>query len=628
MGIESVLLGLFPIVFLTVSLSGVKIEKGKSFRSDFWDVTDAKNLEAIAACFIVLHHLTQKVSDYGRIEKGPINGMNSVGIFFTSVFFFFSGYGLYRSYQQKPGYLNTFFQKRIMKLCIPFVLTNWIYAIFMAAFSDRVPRFFDFCTSLMGFTLMNTNAWFMVEIILLSLCFYVAFQRCKSERAAIRTITIFASLMVLVGLLSGHDTSRVNGHWFLGEWWYNTTLLFPIGIAVARHKERLCTIFERYYGRLLVSSLLLFAMFHLGNEAVSFDGGYYWEGKIGFFIRLISLLIQVTASILFILLLLLVTMKCCIDNKFLRGVGTISLELYLIHGLFLHYLSREYYESDVLYFLFAIGYSALAAVLLHVAIVHLYEWYEIWNRERREVKENGYQTYSYEKKKRVKAHMLAGRIVSLLCILICVATLVSGVYEAYQYYIVDKRYFEQEMQLLANAQVGDTVSFGGLNINTETLQREAVTWYVAQKEDQRLLLVCDYAIPYYYHQQKKSVTYETAMVRDVLKEGIYNLLFDDYEREKILVDEETHDQLFLLSAKQAGELLDEKHMVVRELAALDSRVYYYNDKEAYIWWWLRDTNEEKEKAWVVRKEGTIDRDGEYVSKASGGVRPAIWVSVK
>lgn len=626
--LTQIILALFPITLIVILLAGVEMEKGDHVRKNFWCYEDAKNMQAVAAFFIVLHHLTQAISQYGQIDKGPINGMNSVGILFTSVFFFFSGYGLFISYQTKENYLDTFFRNRIMKILIPFVFTNWIYAIVMAAFSNRIGSVFDFCTSLMGFTLMNTNAWFLVEILLYYTVFYYAFKKCHSEKNAVAVLWGVSIAIIFAGLLLGHDRTRVNGHWFMGEWWYNTTMMFPAGILVARQKEKIAQLFQKKYERKLYAVLLLFCLSYLIEEMILDHGGYYIEGWFGLFHCLLSLVSQSVLCCLFLLLLLLLQMKCRFGNRLLSAMGTISLDMYLIHGIFRDYLSRDYYGSDVLYFLFVIGYSALGAVILHALLAFFHDCYKDWLVERKFIKENGYQAYTYEKMKRVKRFMWSIRMVGALLVAICIATVVSGIYVGYSYFVTDKRFYKQEMSLLAQAQEGDTVVFGGFNINTETPERETLTWLVVKRQGDNLLLVCDYAIPYYYNQQQESVTYETAMVRDVMNEGIIDIIFTDYEKPHLVKDAETQDALFLLSADQAEEYLDEAHFRVKTLGVLDARNFFAAERDKYIWWWLRDSNKQEQKAWIVTKDGEIDREGKYVNNASGGVRPAMWISVR
>lgn len=623
---SQILLALFPVLLLGILLFGVKVEAKGQIRETFWDLTDAKNLQAVAAFFIVLHHLTQSITDYGRIDKGPITGLNSVGILFTSIFFFFSGYGLYSSLHTKEDYLSHFFRNRVMKVLIPFVLTNWIYAILMASFYQRISSIFDFCTSLLGFTLMNTNAWFVVEILLYYIVFYFAFKKCKNERNAMSVMWSVSVLIMLVGLLAGHDRTRVNGHWFMGEWWYNTTFMFPLGLTIAKNKSRVSSFLKQKFAIRFYVTFAVFILAYFVSEYIIDRGGYYFEGWYGLFHSMLSLLGQMILCSLFLILILMVNMKCCFDNDLLRLMGSISLEIYLIHGAFSDYLSREFYKSDDIYFLFVIGYSILGAMLLHVAIATIYDCYKIWLEEYRFIKENGYKAYTYEKMKRVKRFMWGVRLVIVLLITICVSTVVSGVYEAYQFYVVDKNYFENEMQLLTDARQGDTVSFGGFNINTETREREAVTWYVAKRENNRLLLVCDYAIAYYFNQKKVGVTYENANVVQVLNEGIYYTLFDSYEKPYILGEQE-NTKLFLLSADEVNTYLDSEHMRVKKIAVLDSRVYFASEKDKYLWWWLSDTTPKEQKAWVVTRDGEIDMQGRLVNNASGGVRPAMWITV-
>lgn len=78
---------------------------------------------------IILHHLTQTVTQYGQIYKSVIVVMVYLGVYFTGMFFFFSGYGLYTSFLNKEDYLKNFLRKRLPAVLILFYTTNTIFVV-------------------------------------------------------------------------------------------------------------------------------------------------------------------------------------------------------------------------------------------------------------------------------------------------------------------------------------------------------------------------------------------------------------------------------------------------------------------------------------------------------------------
>ena len=233
---SDILLVLFPIIIFTILFAGAKVRRTEESSGEAWSLGQAKAMQVFAALMVILHHMVQRITNYGAIDKGPVTAWNSFGTLCTSVFFFFSGFGLFKSYKTKENYLEGMLRKRLPKILIPFFVTNIIYLIFVS--KGKVSNALDIVTSLVGFTLLNSNAWFIVELTVLYTLFYLCFRKAGSDCKAICWLTIFTTILVIAALLLGHDTTKIRGHWFMGEWWYNTTLIFIMGILFAKYESR------------------------------------------------------------------------------------------------------------------------------------------------------------------------------------------------------------------------------------------------------------------------------------------------------------------------------------------------------------------------------------------------------
>lgn len=101
-------LSVFMAFLVLVLVLGCKIAKKGEFHEDFMEYSVVKGLQGFAALGVILHHVTQEVTQYGRYYKGVINVFVDAGVLFTGLFFFFSGYGLIVSLKNKENYLNGF----------------------------------------------------------------------------------------------------------------------------------------------------------------------------------------------------------------------------------------------------------------------------------------------------------------------------------------------------------------------------------------------------------------------------------------------------------------------------------------------------------------------------------------
>jgi peptidoglycan/LPS O-acetylase OafA/YrhL len=84
--------------------------------------------------------------------------------------------------------------------------------------------------------------------------------------------------------------------------------------------------------------------------------------------KFMTLSCQLPMVITFVLLILLITMKIQFKNKILDFLGMISLEIYLLHGLFLDQFSingQVAITDPFLYTLAVIGASIVLATVVH-----------------------------------------------------------------------------------------------------------------------------------------------------------------------------------------------------------------------------------------------------------------------
>ena len=359
------LLLLFPIIIFVILFAGADVAKKGEYTEDAWGLDQAKALRVFAALMVMLHHLVQTISQYGNVDKGPVTIWNSLGILFTSVFFFFSGFGLYKGYRTKPDYLKGFLRRRLLTIYIPFQITNILYLIVF--WNSKVKGVGDAITSFFGLTLINSNAWFVVELLLLYIAFFICFRYARSEKTAIICLTGFTVFMVVGSLLLGHYNSPVR-HWFRGEWWYNTTLIFILGILVAKYESRVKAFLMKGYRFILPALAVLFAGWYLLEEFILSRFGYYqeWEGHPGYGAKFLSLPFQVILCAIFVFLLLHISLKVRYKNRVLLFLGGISFEIYLIHEMFRELLPGGPGRAlpDILYLALVYILSVVAACLL------------------------------------------------------------------------------------------------------------------------------------------------------------------------------------------------------------------------------------------------------------------------
>ncbi|MBR1906183.1 MAG: acyltransferase [Clostridiales bacterium] len=321
------------IALALILLIGIKPSKLREWQEEPLSLDKSKAIQGFAAVAIIVHHLAQELAQ----DAGAIGFFTELGVLFVGIFFFFSGYGLYTSLKMKENYLKGFLKKRLVTILIPFYMC---ILVFTAAACIGGMKFtpVQLLGILSGWFLLNQHMWYIVEIAILYIAFYIIYRLIKNRTAATVVMGIFVIAMMAGSLVLCHGKDMSASGWFQGEWWYNSSFLFVIGIIVSKHSEGLRKIARKGYIVLLVIFGALTGL--LGPQTQYMLKNYsYWSEIPGetraILDKLRCLSVQLPWIICFVMFLLLVMMRVRFGNPVLKFLGSISLELYLIHNLFL-----------------------------------------------------------------------------------------------------------------------------------------------------------------------------------------------------------------------------------------------------------------------------------------------------
>lgn len=323
------------------------ISQGK-WNEKYWDAAECKALRGIAAIGIILHHMAQKTAaswvpaEYVRHGLDPFVNL---GYILVGIFFFCSGYGLYLSVKAKQDYLTGFIGKHFRPIVFCYIISNCIFYLVGGVYS--------------GYN------WYIYAILYMYLAFFLCFKFCKKERTAIILLTLCALAYIVFC-----------DFFAIGTWCYNTIGIFVVGLVFAKYRE---SIVEKIRQRYVLQLVIMFAV-----TAVAFAGallladaqaGTEVRGLYNLY-RIMMVLVQFIASSMFSILLFDVNQRMSVSCKVLEFLGSMSLELYLMHVLFVemfsYYFVSEYNES-VAYIQNPFLY-ALVVLVLSVVSAYALTW--------------------------------------------------------------------------------------------------------------------------------------------------------------------------------------------------------------------------------------------------------------
>ena len=344
----------YPVLFLLIFFKAKLFGKNQ-WNDDFLSLKQTKAIQGFLAICIIFHHLSQKTAASWISPQYIVHGLDpfvNVGFLFVSAFFFFSGYGLFISYKTKENYLTEFLKKHLGTLFLALITTNLFYLAGRSWLQNdfSIKLYFSIGEPFQ----LNPYAWYVLTLMFFYLIFYISFKFAKTETAAI----IFTSLGVLIYILFCDFL-------IYGTWWYNSVPAFIIGLIFAQHKDKIIEHLKKSY----ILYILIFLIISIGAFSITLIN----SDNIN---RLVILISQMICSISFVLTLLLLGMKIQIGNKALFFLGSFTLELYLLHGLFVQMfsycfisensVSPYYIKSLPLYVLTVLVISIPLAFLVHI----------------------------------------------------------------------------------------------------------------------------------------------------------------------------------------------------------------------------------------------------------------------
>ena len=321
------------------------VPKG-AWNEEFTSLKQTKALLGIMALGVAFHHLAQKTCapwlPYRYIVKG-LDFFLPLGYLFVAVFLFCSGLGLYKSLHTKPDYLKFFFRRRVLPVIAAFYLSEWIFTAVRLLTGEKMDAV-KILWNLSGLHMANEYSWYVIVIPFFYLVFWAAFRSCRREGTAVFWVFLFTLAYTVLGALIDHQSDW----WMRGEWWYNSIILFPLGLLFAKYEQPVVRFIKKgYWFWLLFFAVAAFLLFFLSDDLVSFRWGYYGEHGAALKVphRLMSAGIQWLSCTAFVAFLFLLLMKVKLGNKALAWIGGMSLEFYLMHGLFVQLFGYQFLDS-------------------------------------------------------------------------------------------------------------------------------------------------------------------------------------------------------------------------------------------------------------------------------------------
>ena len=332
---------------LPVAMAGLGIYKARPVKpisgihEDYISLETGRSLRGVLAVSVILHHLARSTSG-GTV----FHAFSFVGFLCVAVFFFLSGYGLQKAHMRSENYRKRFLLKRLPQVLLPYLVAIGLFYVLYGLCGE----WYSFGKIVDGFVIGDPivkYSWYVVCILVFYVVYWLLMVIFKRHflGMVIGAVVWYAGYVIFCVKMG------------YGAYWYNACPLLIVGMLWAYKESAILAAVKKHYILWCAGAALVFVAGILGKYKA--DALLPLPG--------IKTVCEALAAIAFVVCVLLFLMKVKIGNKALAFLGDMSLELYLVQGLFIVGLrsSLAYIENETVFILAALFGSLALAALLH-----------------------------------------------------------------------------------------------------------------------------------------------------------------------------------------------------------------------------------------------------------------------
>ena len=336
----------FYLAILILILTGIKVCKN-GYHSDYLSKTNTNAIKGVFLLFIVISHSLVYVTKCGyELNSFGDNIINFIyyrgGQLVVVMFLFYSGYGIGESYKRKgETYVKQMPTHRILTTLLNFDVAVLFFAITCLCLSIPFTTK-HFLLSLIAWESIGNSNWYIFCILL---CYFISFVTLKFTNNKRNSIIITCVLVIISTFILSL---------YKGFWWYNTMWAYGAGFAYSIYKEDIeSRIQNKYLTYLCFMAILFFLLFVTPYEyrGIKFN----------------------VLSIVFALLVTIITMKVTLSNQVLIWIGKNLFPMYIYQRIPMIFLSNKYGvftgNNPILF--------VVISIIITVAISYFYKYWKI-----------------------------------------------------------------------------------------------------------------------------------------------------------------------------------------------------------------------------------------------------------
>lgn len=294
---DIVLLLIFILLFVNIQF--------KTERDDYMDKKQTTNINGFFLLIVFAIHYNQYVELNSELDRVFLLFCEKICQLLVTTFLFYSGYGVFRSIQSKgESYVKSMPVNRILKTFMSFGSAIILYILINMIIGESL-EFNEILLALIGWISIGNSNWYIFAILVMYILTWLSF-RINIKKSQFYSIFLNSILVcVYVILIMNFKEGR----------FYNTVLCYILGMWYGFFKTNIDRILKKksVYIGVTGLSIVMFIFTYINKDA--------------------NLVFNQLMYLLFVLCIVLVTMKVVIGNCVLSWCGIHLMPLFILQRM-------------------------------------------------------------------------------------------------------------------------------------------------------------------------------------------------------------------------------------------------------------------------------------------------------
>ncbi len=307
----------FFLLIIALCLYKIKFIKTAPINStegldfDYLSIGRTNSIKGIFILIVFMSHFHDYVVFTNSIDIAYQSMFNLIGQRMVTLFMLYSGYGVMESIKKKNmAYVKKIPINRVFGVLFRFDIAILIFALVNIIINKGTFTYSlkTFILSLIGWESIGNSNWYIFAILVAYIATYLGFlifkDKCNYKLSVVMTTLLILVYCALLRYAKFKDSTI----------WYDTILCYSLGMVISIYKEKFTGFFNNKFVYVISVIVILFI------QAMNYKFSNIF-------------ILREFALLTFALLIVLITMKFSIDNKYLRWCGEHLFGIYIMQRL-------------------------------------------------------------------------------------------------------------------------------------------------------------------------------------------------------------------------------------------------------------------------------------------------------